>query len=145
MKIKSLSCVRLCANPWTIAHQAPPSMGFSRQEYWSGVPLPSLHLLYTQQQNHTAREKAYWDKRNLWPLNCRSLLKRMFVLFYPALLDVLQEDFSSYQFTVLPKKESIFINYCIVSSVVEANKERLKRKTLLVAQKDSFEKNRENS
>ena len=69
----------------------------------------------------------------------------MFVLFYPALLDVLQEDFSSYQFTVLPKKESIFINYCIVSSVVEANKERLKRKTLLVAQKDSFEKNRENS
>ena len=105
--MKSLSRVRPCANPWTIAHQAPPSMGFSRQEYWSGVPLPSLHLLYTQQQNHTAREKAYWDKRNLWPLNCRSLLKRMFVLFYPALLDVLQEDFSSYQFTVLPKSEPL--------------------------------------
>ena len=32
------SCVRLCATPWTVAHQAPPSMGFSRQEYWSGVP-----------------------------------------------------------------------------------------------------------
>ena len=39
---KSLGRVRLCATPWTIAHQAPPSMGFSRQEYWSGVPLPSL-------------------------------------------------------------------------------------------------------
>ena len=33
--------VRLCATPWTAAHQAPPSVGFSRQEHWSGVPLPS--------------------------------------------------------------------------------------------------------
>ena len=39
--MKSLSCVRLFVTPWTAAHQAPPSMGFSRQEYWSGVPLPS--------------------------------------------------------------------------------------------------------
>ena len=37
MKVKSLSRVRLLATPWTEAHQAPPSMGFSRQEYWSGV------------------------------------------------------------------------------------------------------------
>ena len=36
-----LSHVQLLATPWTAAHQAPPSMGFSRQEYWSGVPLPS--------------------------------------------------------------------------------------------------------
>ena len=42
VKVKSLSHVRLLATPWTAAHQAPPSMGFSRQEYWSGVPLPSL-------------------------------------------------------------------------------------------------------
>ena len=41
VKVKSLSPVRLLATPWTAAHQAPPSMGFSRQEYWSGVPLPS--------------------------------------------------------------------------------------------------------
>ena len=40
MKVKSLSCVRLFVTPWTAAYQAPPSMGFSRQEYWSGVPLP---------------------------------------------------------------------------------------------------------
>ena len=39
VKVKSLSRVRLFATPWTVAHQAPPSMGFSRQEYWSGVPL----------------------------------------------------------------------------------------------------------
>ena len=37
--MKSLSPVRLLATPWTAAFQAPPSMGFSRQEYWSGVPL----------------------------------------------------------------------------------------------------------
>ena len=42
VKVKSLSCVRLLVTPWTAAYQAPPSMGFSRQEYWSGVPLPSL-------------------------------------------------------------------------------------------------------
>ena len=41
VKGKSLSCARLLATPWTAAHQAPPSMGVSRQEYWSGVPLPS--------------------------------------------------------------------------------------------------------
>jgi len=40
-KVKSLSRVRLFATPWTVAYQAPPSMGFSRQEYWSGVPFPS--------------------------------------------------------------------------------------------------------
>ena len=39
VKVKSLSRVRLSATPWTAAHQAPLSMGFSRQEYWSGVPL----------------------------------------------------------------------------------------------------------
>ena len=38
VKVKSLSRVRLLATPWTAAYQAPPSMGFSRQEYWSGVP-----------------------------------------------------------------------------------------------------------
>ena len=41
MKVKSLSHVQLFATPWTVAHQTPPSMGFSRQEYWSGLPFPS--------------------------------------------------------------------------------------------------------
>ena len=39
--MKSLSCVRLLGTPWTAAYQAPPSMEFSRQEYWSGLPFPS--------------------------------------------------------------------------------------------------------
>ena len=42
VKVKLLSRVRLLATPWTAAYQVPPPMGFSRQEYWSGVPLPSL-------------------------------------------------------------------------------------------------------
>ena len=39
--MKSLSRVQLFATPWTVAYQASPSMGFSRQEYWSGLPFPS--------------------------------------------------------------------------------------------------------
>ena len=49
VKVKSLSRVWLLATPWTAAYQAPPSMGFSRQEYWSAVPLPSLS--YSASQN----------------------------------------------------------------------------------------------
>ena len=41
VKAKSLSPVRLFGTPWTVAYQAPPSMGFSKQEYWSGLPFPS--------------------------------------------------------------------------------------------------------
>ena len=48
VKVKSLSPVRLLLTPWTAAYQAPPSMGFSRQEYWSRVPLPSPQQDATQ-------------------------------------------------------------------------------------------------
>ena len=41
VKVKSLSRVQLFATPWTASSQAPPSMGFSRQEYWNGLPFPS--------------------------------------------------------------------------------------------------------
>ena len=44
MLLSHFSRVRLCATPWTAAFQAPLFMGFSKQEYWSGVPLPSLHF-----------------------------------------------------------------------------------------------------
>ena len=47
-KPDTLSRVRLFATPWTVAHQAPPSMGFSRQEYWSGFPFPSPGIFPTQ-------------------------------------------------------------------------------------------------
>ena len=52
VKVKSLSHLRLLATPWTAAYQAPLSMGFSRQEYWSGVPLPSPVLPSRFPANH---------------------------------------------------------------------------------------------
>ena len=56
VKVKSLSRVRLLATPWTAAYQAPPSMGLSRQEYWSGVPLPFLiSLLQLLLLSHLSR------------------------------------------------------------------------------------------
>ena len=59
VKVKSLSRVRLFATPRTVAYQAPPSMGFSRQEYWSGVPLPSLINPYNP------LKESDFDKTNL--------------------------------------------------------------------------------
>ena len=61
VKGKSLSRVRLPATPWTAAHQAPPSMGFSRQEYWSGVPLPS--------PGRTPKNTVKICNGHLWNLN----------------------------------------------------------------------------
>ena len=57
VKVKSLSRVQLC-DPCTVAHQAPPSMGFSRQEYWSGLPFPSFSL---------ADGKSYDSQESLVP------------------------------------------------------------------------------
>ena len=48
VKVKSLSHIRLLATPWTAAYQAPPSIGFSRQEYWSGVPLEWGAIAFSQ-------------------------------------------------------------------------------------------------
>ena len=68
MKVKSLSCVQLSATPWTAAYQVPPSMGFSRQEYWSGVPLPSpmtslIKLKRVYNYNHKQEKKCVSQKR----------------------------------------------------------------------------------
>ena len=58
---KSLSHARLLATPWTAAYQAPPSMGFSRQEYWSGVPLPSPNgNVRTEKFNNQHEEASEW-------------------------------------------------------------------------------------
>ena len=56
MKVKPLSHVQLLETPWTAAYQAPPSMGFSRQEYWSGVLLPSPNHT-KDQENFTLKQK----------------------------------------------------------------------------------------
>ena len=51
VKVKSFSHVRLFVTPCTVAYQPPPSMGFSRQEYWSGLPFPSPGIFLTQGSN----------------------------------------------------------------------------------------------
>ena len=58
MKLKSLSRVSLLATPWTAAYQAPPSMGFARQEYWSGVPLLSPIRHRIDQQTEEAKTEG---------------------------------------------------------------------------------------
>ena len=74
VKVKLLSHVRLLATPWTAAHWAPLSVGFSRQEYWSGVPLPSPHKGLRPAKSFTLvhgperralfpdGSKSYWSK-----------------------------------------------------------------------------------
>ena len=70
VKVKLLSRVRPSATPWTTAYQAPPSMGFSRQEYWSGVPLPSSNFsylcAYTPPPNWTVVKKRDSSLHTAW-------------------------------------------------------------------------------
>ena len=76
-KVKSLSRVRLLATPWTAAHQAPPSMGFSRQEYWNGVPLPSpYHLDYNFiPKNYLESQTIFIISHFTWKCTCLSIFQ----------------------------------------------------------------------
>ena len=69
-KVKLLSHVRLLATPWTAAYQAPLPMGFSRQEYWSGVPLPSLQYPL----------EIHYFKLEVWILELQGVLKTVHIL-----------------------------------------------------------------
>ena len=62
---QSLICVQFFVTPWTIAHQAPPSMGFSRQEYWRGLPLPSPGISPTKGQNPHLLCPLHWQAGSL--------------------------------------------------------------------------------
>ena len=64
-KVKSLSRVRLLGTPWTAAYQAPPSMGFSKQKYWSGVPLPSPRQ-YIKKQRYHFTDKDPYNQRHIF-------------------------------------------------------------------------------
>ena len=72
VKVKSLSCVRLWATPWTAAHQAPLSVGFSRQEDWSGLPLPSpwQYWLIFKINSSLRRVINIGNKMLIWKKNC---------------------------------------------------------------------------
>ena len=71
VKVMSLSRVRLLQTQWTAAHQAPPSMGFSRQEYWSGVPLPSSNeilVIHKKEIIILKSESKRYDITCMWNL-----------------------------------------------------------------------------
>ena len=72
VKVKSLSRVQLFVILWTAAYQAPLSMGFARQEYWSGVPSPSPHLILAH-----AQLEEHWSKQVLssWSSNWTQLIR----------------------------------------------------------------------
>jgi hypothetical protein len=55
------SCVRILATPWAAAYQAPQSTGFARQEYWSGVPLPSLSLLMIKILHNSEGHQSHYS------------------------------------------------------------------------------------
>ena len=65
VKVKSLSHVWLLATPWTAAYQAPPSMGFSRQEFWSGLPLPSPESRRGRNKTHIVQVTWESDSRSV--------------------------------------------------------------------------------
>ena len=79
VKVKSLSCVQLFATPWTAVCQAPPSMGFSRQGYWSGVPLPSPHVTIDliKKVLSVGKLSGSW-----WKITSSNFLLNTWILFY---------------------------------------------------------------
>ena len=95
VKAKLLSCVRLLATPRTAAYQAPPSMGFSRQEYWSGVPLPSPRHTLTKTTNYIIP----FTDMNIFKI---MIFKLFIYLFLAAMGAVCSVQFSRVRLFVTP-------------------------------------------
>ena len=111
VKVKSLSHVRLFATPWTAAYQAPPSMGFSRQEYWSGVPLPSPAALLTSLQ---------YTGRALLTCPCSFSSTITFYMAFPP-----QISFSYFYSCFLPSElwlNSLYLFSCMYSHLSSSGK-----------------------
>jgi len=80
VKVKSLSHAQLFVTPWTAAYQAPPSMGFSRQEYWSGVPLPKASQMkrsnLENQNKSTSLKRDHQEQERIFDIVQHMVLKR---------------------------------------------------------------------
>ena len=95
--MKLLSRVWLLATPWTAAYQAPLSMGFSRQEYWSGVPLPSPQI-YTTEYNICCELVIY----DIYYVEVCSLYAHFFENFYhKSTLNFIQDFFYIYWYSYM--------------------------------------------
>ena len=94
VKVKSLSRVRLFANSWTIAYQAPRSMGFSRQEYWSGLPFPSPG----DRENYKTLVKEIKEDTNRWRNIPCSWIRRINIVKMSILPNAI------YRFNAIPIK-----------------------------------------
>ena len=102
VKVKSVSRARLSATPWTATYQAPPSMGFSRQEYWSGVPLPSPKLLHI------------WPVLP-WFITCRTLL--VLPLSFPSHTEGFAPSYHLHSSIIFPLSHNqavLFIFLCLL-------------------------------
>ena len=84
--MKSLSCVRLFATPWTVAYEALPSMGFFRQEYRSGVPLPSPVVKQKEKITGVAKDVDTWKPLHIAGENIKCCSH------YRNSIDVLEKD-----------------------------------------------------
>ena len=112
VKVKSLSRVLLLATPWTAAYQAPPSMGFSRQEYWSGVPRPSLpglpvhHQLpeFTQSHVHQVGD-AIQPSHPVIPFSSCPQSLPASVFSNESTLHMRWPKYWSFSFSIIPSKE----------------------------------------
>jgi len=92
VKVKSLSRVRLLATQWTSAYQAPPSMGYSRQEYWSGVPLPwnlKFILFSERSQSEKAMNCMIWTIWYFGKSKITETVKQLLISGWFLLVDVL--------------------------------------------------------
>ena len=90
MRVKLLSRVRLLATPWTVAHQAPPSMGFSRQEYWSGVPtLSPFKCLKALGPGTWGKAAVYYAEVGLWEVHPTSNSHPSLLAYLPLVLSAI--------------------------------------------------------
>ena len=97
VKVKSLSRVRFLVTPWTAAYQAPPSMGFSRQEYWSGLPLSSPDLRQSFLNCGSASKASAYNVGDTgsipWLGRCRTRLNHFtFLSFYQIVNGIFSQN-----------------------------------------------------
>ena len=121
MKVKSLSRVRFLATPWTAAYQAPPSIRFSRQEYWSGVPSPSLLL------QHSAFFTVQFSHPYVTTGKTIALTRRNFV---GKVMSLLLNMLSRLVITFLPRSKRLLISWLQSPSAVILEPQKIKSDTV---------------